>query len=87
MIGRILAAITIVIFAGMVVWAFWETVENNAVARSHRVALPSMARVGEIEVNNSTLYLWAFDFEGKRCLWATSRKVYARGGLTCWEKK
>ncbi len=54
---------------------------------SKREAPPSMERVGAIEVNTNTVYLWAFDFEGRRCLWATVH--YARGGvggLTCWEE-
>ena len=71
---------------GFVVWGLVLTYENDAETVARREALPSMVRAGEVEVNRSTLYLWAFEFEGKQCLWATAHYGHGgRGGLTCWK--
>jgi len=70
------------------VWGLLVALQQDAEAVARREALPSMEQVEAIEVNNQTVHLWAFDFEGKRCLWATTalgRTGY--GGLTCWEDK
>lgn len=79
--GAFMAVVLIIGLAALVTL----TIQNDAETMAWQEALPSMARAGEVEVNNTTLYLWEFEFEGKRCLWATVR--YARGGLTCWEPK
>ena len=84
--GDVSAAFLISVgFIGLLAWGFWETGENNAETVAHRETLPSMERAGEVLVNNTTLYLWKFDFEGQKCLWAISASS-ARGGLTCWKE-
>ncbi len=42
-------------------------------------------RRSRVEVNQSTGRIWAFEFEGKRCLWlALGGGGGGHGGLTCW---
>ncbi len=78
------------VFMTLLGFGIWDTVatfQADSETVAHREALPTMERVGAVEINNNTVYLWTFDFEGKRCLWATVH--YARGGvggLTCWEE-
>ena len=73
---------------GFGIWGTVVTFQNDAEVMARRNALPSMNRAGEVAINGSTVYLWAFDFEGKRCLWASAWiGSSGRGGLTCWEEK
>ncbi len=48
------------------------------------VDVPRMERVGEVGIGHDKLRLWAFEFEGRQCLWGTA--TVGRGpnaGLTC----
>ncbi len=64
--------------------AYQQLVSIDVKNTALREALPGMERAGEYQVNQDILYLWTFDFEDKRCLYALHGKY--RGGLTCWEK-
>ncbi len=78
----------VVILVAFGVWGVIKTIENDAEAMESRERAPQAERAGEIAINNNTVYLWTFDFEGKRCLWATSHYAPGLGGgLTCWEQK
>jgi len=88
MIDKILGVLAIIIIFCILAGALWQTSENEVAKVVAREALPSMERVGEVEVNNKTVYLWAFDFEGRRCLWGTTfASRSATAGLTCWKKE
>ncbi len=67
-----------------------ETAKDEADLDMHREDSPTleaMERVGEVTMNRSSVYLWGFDFEDRRCLWATRRLGNgAMAGLTCWER-
>lgn len=84
MIRQIVGTLVAATFFGVLVAALWLDAQNDteAVARHH--AVPSMTRAGEVSINDITLYLWKFEFEGKQCLWATTS--HRRGGLTCWKE-
>ena len=64
--------------------AVFTTIQNDSKRAELRAALPMMERVGEYQLDNQSLYLYGFDFEGKRCLWMTRLK---HAGLTCWDVK
>ncbi len=87
MIRQIAAALMVVTFLALFAGALWLDGKNDAETVAKREAAPQAERVGEIAINNTTGYLWTFDFEGRRCLWIT---LYAgrggSGGLTCWEE-
>lgn len=69
------------------VWGLTMVLQQDAAVVARREALPFMERAGEVSVNNNTLYLWTFDFEGQKCLWATASVGRGgRGGLTCWKE-
>ena len=63
--------------------AYTVTVQDQK-ETAHRRTLPTMEPVGEFQLNRRTVYLYGFDFEGKRCLWAERLK---HSGLTCWDVK
>ncbi len=70
------------------IWGAMTTIQHDAEIVVRREAAPKADRAGEININNSTAYLWTFDFEGRRCLWVTQHAGRGgRGGLTCWEPK
>lgn len=84
---QIAIAFAIVTFLGLFAWALWETAENDAETVARREALPALERAGELSVNNTTIYLWKFEFEGKQCLWVSAPVGRGgRGGLTCWKE-
>lgn len=79
----------VVILLGILGWGMWETAQNDAEIMADQEALPTLEgmRVGEVIVNRDNVYLWGFDFEGRRCLWATASGGHLGvAGLTCWEK-
>ncbi len=84
----VLGATALSVFLTFGIWgAVLTAFEDDAEVVARREALPTMARAGEVSVNNTTLYLWEFEFEGKQCLWATaSAGRGGRGGLTCWKE-
>jgi len=45
-------------------------------------AIAPMERVGSVKQGRRNVSLWVFEFEGRRCLWATYTK---NSGLTCWK--
>ncbi len=60
---------------------------SNVEGAVYQKAASRAERVGEININNSTAFIWTFDFEGRRCLWVTQHAGRGgRGGLSCWEK-
>ena len=64
-----------------------DTIHNGNERVRAQESLQSMERVGSIGINNDTVFLWEFTYNGRKCLWAT--KVQGRGGyggLTCWEE-
>lgn len=85
MIKKIVVALAIVIFCGLIALALMESAKINAEDAARRETAQPMVRVGEVMTSSTTVYLWAFDFESRRCLWAMAND--GRGGLTCWEKK
>lgn len=85
MIRQIAGALVVVTFFGVLAGVLWLDAQNNAEIMTRRDTLPSMVRAGEMAVNDTTLYLWKFEFEGKQCLWATTGHR-SGGGLTCWKE-
>jgi len=87
MITKVLGLFIVTSFIAVFILGIILATQNDAKKVAYRETLPSMERVGDIIVNNTTLHLWTFDFEGKQCLWATGRSgTSGRAGLTCWEK-
>ncbi len=81
-----LAVLAVLAFGILV--AIIDVAEKDAEIMTRRATLSAMERVGEVTMNRSSVYLWGFDFEGRRCLWATTILGNGgRAGLTCWEKK
>ncbi|MEE8494578.1 MAG: hypothetical protein V3S25_11085 [Nitrospirales bacterium] len=70
------------LLAGLALLAYTVTVQDQN-ATAHRRTLPTMELVGEFMHGNQSIYLYGFDFEGKRCIWMTKLK---HAGLTCWDK-
>lgn len=84
MVLLVLVTVPVVIILGLETWAYKSDAETTA----RRELPPEMSRAGEVAFNHNTLRLWTFEFEGKRCLWATAQVGRGgRGGLTCWEEK
>ena len=51
-------------------------------AQDELPVLAPMERVGSIKNKYDTIFLWVFDFEDRRCLWATG---HLSSGLDCWD--
>jgi hypothetical protein len=87
-LSMIMALAGIALLAAFGVWGLMMILQQDADVVTRRAALPAMERAGRMSANNTTLYLWRFEFEGKQCLWATASVGRGgRGGLTCWEPK
>ncbi len=81
------------VFAAILIIVGYGTVSilkdrEEAPAR-YQEGVSSLKRIGAIQLgDDTTLHLWAFDFEDKRCLWVkSSARPDGQGKLTCWEKK
>lgn len=69
---------------GFGVWAITATIQNDTKRSYHIGGLPKMEPVGEFSLNNRSVYVFGFEFEGKRCIWMERLK---HAGLTCWDVK
>ncbi len=60
---------------------------TGEVSTAVKVVVPRMERVGEVGIGHDKLRLWAFEFEGRQCLWGNNASG-AHAGLTCdWMKE
>ena len=82
MIAKILGWAMVAMFFGILVWGIVLGYQNDVEKTAYRETLPSMEPAGEFHLNHTTVSLWTFDFEDKKCLWGLG--IGKTAGLTCW---